>query len=441
MMQRNYSNEHWLILDNGCFPQFALELAKSVGKVSYFTSWVSDFPLSTDRMFGAGLEDYWSKGVGIQRVDDFWELRHKVDRFVIPDMYYADAASVLRDDLHKLVWSSFYGDELEIFRKEAKDHYKSLGLPVIPCEIVIGFPALRQYLKDHPKTWIKTDGRSRGDFETTFAETYELKESWLDKLQFELNAQKNTYKFIVEANVEGTDDSPIVEGGTDTCCIEGEYWKKAATGIEIKGLVYLLTWGQWANFPDELTVWNKAVAPDLKGYGYRNLISTEIRIRKEKGVNVAYQNDAAMRAGHPPNEIELVMIKNLADVVAYGSEGILVEPEVPKKFGAQLNLHSSWAAEGTQKVWFPESMKDNVRLRKLACVDGQYYVIPKGEGNTGIGCIAVEGDSWDDCTEQIKKIADQVKGDCIEKDLTPFDAAQDRIDELKKMGIDLLAIT
>jgi hypothetical protein len=394
-------------------------------------------------MFGAGLENYWDKGQGITRVDDFWYLRHKADRFYFPDCYHGDAADVLRE-MGKKVISSFYGDELEMYRKEAKDHFASLGLPILPAEIVYGFPNLRAYLKDHPNTWIKTDVQNRGDFETTFAETYELKEAWLDKMQSELYAQKNTYKFVVEKNFEGDEEHPIVEGGTDTFCVDGVYWQRAMSGIEIKGLVYLATWGQWDKFPHELTDWNTAIAPDLKGYGYRNWLSTECRMHEElvngKIQIVSRQNDCACRVGHPPNEIQLVMIKNLPDVLAYASEGELVEAEITKKFGAQLNLHSSWAAEGTQKVWFPQDKKDNVRLRKLACDDEQYFVIKRGFGNTGIGCIAVEGDSWDDCTEQIKKIADHVKGDCIEKDLTPFDAAQDRIDALKKIGVDLLAI-
>ena len=442
-MLRDYSNEHWVILDNGNFVQQALELSKYVGKVSFFSPWVSDFPESNWRMFGAGLENYWGKGQGITRVDDFWELRHKANRFYIPDCYFAAEADVLRE-MGKPTTASFYGEELELFRKEAKDHFKSLGLPIIEAEIVYGFSNLRKYLQDHPKTWIKTDVRNRGDFETTYAESYELKEEWLNKMEFELGAQKNTYKFIVEANFEGDDEYPIVEGGTDTFCVDGEYWKKCMTGIEIKGLVYLATWGQWDKFPAELTDWNKAISPDLKGYGYRNFISTECRIHKElvngKMVNVSRQNDAACRVGHPPNEIQLVMIKNFPDIIAYAGEGVLIEPEVNKRFGAQLNLHSSWAAEGTQKVWFPHDKKDNVRLRKLACEDDQFFVIKKGQGNTGIGCIAVEGDSLEECEEQIKQIAAEVKGDCIEKDLTPFNSANDRIAELKKMGIDILSI-
>lgn len=440
-MERDYSSKRLVVIDCGNFVQQALELSKYFGRVDYFTPWVADFPESNWRMFGAGLENYWDKGIGIHRCDDFWELRHKADYFYSPDCYQGDAADVLRE-LGKPVCSSFYGDELEMNRKEAKDHFKSLGLPIIPAEIIYGFPNLRKYLQDHPKTWIKTDVRNRGDFETTYAETYELKEEWLNKMEFELGAQKNTYKFVVEANFEGDDDNPIVEGGTDTFCVDGKYWKKCISGLEIKGLVYLATWGQWDKFPHELTDWNNAIAPDLKNYGYRNFISTECRIHREmvngKIQNVSRQNDAACRVGHPPNEIQIVMIKNLPDIIAYAGEGVLIEPEVPKKFGAQLNLHSSWAAEGTQKVWFPHDKKDNVRLRKLCCDEEQFYVVKRGNGNTGIGCIAVEGDSWDDCQKQIKTIAEEVKGDCIEKDLTPFDHAEKKITELKSIGIDLL---
>ena len=440
-MLRDYSNEHWLCLDNGNFTQQALELAKHVGKVSYFTPWVCDFPMSQDRLFGAGLEDYWDKGVGIHRCDDFWELRHKVDRVYIPDGYFADVADVFRE-MKIPTTSSFYSEELELYRKEAKDHFASLGLPIWPAEVVYGFPNLRQYLKDHPKTWIKTDARNRGDFETTFAETYELSETWLDKMQFELAPQKNTYKFVLEKNFDGDDDHPVIEGGTDTFCVDGDYWKKAATGIEIKGLVYLLTWGQWDKFPHELTDFNKAIAPDMKEYGHRNWVSTECRMHEEVGKGkmqvVSRQNDFAPRTGHPPNEIQLVMVKNLPDIIAYAGEGVLIEPDVPKRFGAQLNLHSTWAAESSQKVWFPHDKKDNVRFRKLCCDDEQYFVVKRGTGNTGLGCIAVEGNSWDDCRDQIKKIAEEVKGDCIEKDLTPFDRAEEKIAELKSIGIDLL---
>jgi hypothetical protein len=439
-MLRDYSNMWLHIQDNGCFVQAALQMAKFFGRVTYGTEWISDFPSSNDQMIGFGLENYWDKGVGIQRVDDMWAIRHKPDYFWFPDIYYAGVAEMLRDDLKKKVAASFYGEELEIWREETKKHYESLGLPVIPYDVVYGFPNLRQYIKDHPEVWIKTDGRKRGDFETTFAESYELIEPRLDKWEYRLSAQRNSYKFIIEKNMEGTDKSPVVEIGSETQVVDGRQHKKAMLGIEVKGEAYLGIWGLWSKFPREVTEFNDTIAPTLKKYGYCNFISTEIRVRKEKGENVAYQNDLCARLGHPPNETQMLMIKNAPDIITLAAEGEVVEPETQKKCGGQLNLHSQWADGNTQAVWFNEKLKDNIRLRKLAYIDEKYFIIPKGEGNTGIGCITAEGDSFNDVIKQLKDLCKEVKGDSLERPVVAFDSAEEDIEKLKKMGIDLLAV-
>jgi hypothetical protein len=795
-MLQDYSNKWIHVLDHNCFIQMALELSKYFGKVTYSTFWEGDFPVSFDRLFGAGLENYWGKGQGVQRVDDFWAIRKKPDLYFSPDIYYAGICETLRDDLNKPVFSSFYGEELEIYREEAKKHYKSLGLPIIPYDIVYGFPDLRKYLKDHvgKNVFIKTDVRNRGDFETFNVVDYELSENYIDELEFKLGALKYTYKFLVEQALEGDEKNPVVEIGSDTFCIDGRFPENAMLGIEIKGNCYLGHWGKWSKFPPEATQFNIAMADTLKNYGYRNFISTEIRTRKEKGINVAYQNDLCCfddkteiltdsgwklfkdldktekvatlntenkgieyqkpthyiaydylgklinissekkiiecavtpnhlvlrtdrhkkklfkeradsltdkgfiprtgkwagrdngyftlpayhkewnfggrngkmnftkiknepekkiaindwfaflawylsegsmhdsqygvnisqtkhkdivrhvirkigfkmseneagfvissvqlasylhkyglcsekyipdyvkestpeqirifldhynlgdgsvhkgqkvyfttskkiaddlqelifkvgkvanifekqtkgtickingkeytrkynaliigesnkyfdfwfetqqkkakyitkidydgkvycvsvpnetvyvrkngkpfwssncRLGHPPNELELLMISNLPDIISYGAQGELIEPIVDEKFGVQLNLHSTWAAKGTQVIKFPDKLKNNVRLRRLACIEDQFYVIPRGQGNTGIGCIVTKGKSFDDCIEKIKPIADEVKGDCLERPTTSFDTAAEEIDNLKKMGIDILNI-
>jgi hypothetical protein len=441
-MLRDYSSKWIHILDHNCFMQMGLALSKYFGKVTYSTFWEADFPISNDRLFGIGLENYWGKGIGIQRVDDFWAIRHKPDYYWAPDLYYAGICETLRDDLHKPVFASFYGEELELFREEAKEFYKSLNLPTIPFVVKYGFPDLRKYLQklNGKKVFLKTDVRNRGDFETTGIEDYDLSKNFLDELEFKLGAQSNTYKFLVEDALEGDKKNPVVELGTDTFSIDGKYPENALLGIEIKGDCYCGHWGKWSKFPREATEFNVAISDTLKQYKYRNLISTEIRTRKENGKNVAYQNDLCCRGGHPPNELELLMITNLPDIVTFGAEGELVEPERDKDFGVQLNLHSSWAARGTQVVKFPDKLRTNVMLRRLCCIEDQLYVIPRGQGNTGIGCIVTQGDSFDDCIKQIKPIADQVKAECLEKPITSFDSAQEEIDNLKKMGINIMDI-
>lgn len=792
-MLRDYSNKWIHILDHNCFMQAGLTLAKYFGKVTYSTEWMGDFPVSSDRLFGAGLENYWGKGIGIQRIDDIWENPKGPDYYWAPDIYYAGICSALKNDYKKPVCASFYGDELELYREEAKKYYKTLGLPVIDYEVVYGFPALRKLLQGlkGKKVWVKTDGRNRGDFETFSVENYDLSENFLDELAFKLGAIKDTYKFLVEYSLDGDEKNPVVEVGSDTGFFAGQYWKTAMMGLEIKGEVYLGHWGQWSKFPKEVTEFNLAIAPTLANYGYANMCSTEIRITKERGENVAYMNDFCFddkteiltdkgwklfkdldkteavatlnlndrnieyqkptdyiinnysgklvnissekkiiectvtpnhlilrtdrykkvifkeradsltdkgfiprtgtwigndskffelpvyhnewdsgphnsthrikslpsvkiknedwfaflawylsegsigmehyvvsiaqtkykdivrkviekigfkyseneygfrifsmqlaiylhkyglcnnkyvpnyvktatskqirifldhynlgdgsihknqkiyfttskqmaddlqelifkvgsvadiferqakgtickirgkeyvrnynafiigernkyfdfwfetqarkdkyiteipyhgkvycvtvpngiiyvrkngkpfwssncgRLGHPPSELELLMITNLPDIITFGAEGEMIDPITRKKFGAQLNLHSSWAAKGTCKVIFPDKLRQNVMLRRLCGIGDDFYVIPRGTGNTGIGAIAIEGDSFDECIEQIKPIADQVKGDSLEKPITSFDSAQEEIDNLKKMGINIMDI-
>jgi hypothetical protein len=41
----------------------------------------------------------------------------------------------------------------------------------------------------------------------------------------------------------------------------------------------------------------------------------------------AYLIDPCCRAGSPPNELYQLMISNLADVIWYGAEGLVIEPE------------------------------------------------------------------------------------------------------------------
>ena len=798
-MIRDYSSTHLCICDNNCFIQAALEMSKYFGKVSYFTPWVSDFPTSNDRLFGSGLEDYWGKGKGVHRVDSFWDIRNKVDLWWFPDIYHADAATVLQKDLGKNVFSGFYGDELERFREEAKQFYKKLNVPIIPYEIVYGFDAFRKYIQANvgekkrlKKVWIKTDVDNRGDFETFPIEDYELTKNYIDELEFNMGALSGTYKFLVEENLEGDDKSPVVELGTDTFNIRGWFPENAMIGIEVKGNCYdkyteVLTdkgwkyfrdldrtekflaldisdskhykmqyeeatdfivqdykgkmlhidskfidlkvtpdhnlliqqnskdvktgigkhkrilkkvnnidlskwfsmphptsakftglypktylhfgnerisikmfsalmgmylsegwvgkkgsgkrgggyrivisqfhyvnefaeildkiglgfkrtkggwessnrylgeylmqfgksadkyvpniiknshykniniflhyyclgdgtflkqvegskrlarrkgqgrtsrkyftispkmandlqelmikignpsiilenepkidsrgkasipytisertfqnknwvlphqhqweeyndkiycvsvpshiicvrrkgkviwcgncylghWGKWSRFPKEATEFSLAIAPALEQYGYQNFISTEIRVRKEHGENIAYQNDLCCRLGHPPNEAELVNILNMPDILFFGSQGEQIEPELKSKFSMQLNLHSTWAAKGTQVVKFEPELRESVRLRRLACIDEQLYIIPRGQGNTGIGCIAVEGDSWEACQKKIEEILPKIKGDCIEKPKESLGDAKEEIEKLADMGIDI----
>ena len=76
----DFKNKAVLIIDNGLFCELAPTLAKSFGKVYYYTPWECAFPRSNTRLVGTGIP-------GVTRCNDYWEILDDIDLFVFPDIY------------------------------------------------------------------------------------------------------------------------------------------------------------------------------------------------------------------------------------------------------------------------------------------------------------------------------------------------------------------
>ena len=78
-----------------------------------------------------------------------------------------------------------------------------------------------------------------------------------------------------------------------------------------------------------------------------------------------------------PEGLRRIIVTNLAEVIWYGAEGILIEPEFAGKWGAELIILSDALAESWIKVSFPEEHEENVKLRYYTQHEGARYVIPQ----------------------------------------------------------------
>ena len=418
-MLQDYKSKTVAVIDNGLFVEIAATLAKSFGKVYYFSPWRGAFPKSNARLVGTGIK-------GVTRCNDYHDIIDEVDLWIFPDVYY----SGIQLDLEargKRVWGSRKGEELELNRRASKEHCKSLGIPVGPYVVLTGIDALREYLKLHDDQWIKCS-LTRGDFESFHSENYKNIEPRLDELEHNLGAKKKIYEFIVE---QGIPDA--VEIGYDGFSVDGQFPTQACNGIEVKDKGYIGLFQPYKDMAPQIQEINSKLAPTLKEFKYRNFFAVEARITQDGKPLVI---DPCCRAGSPPSELLQLMYTNLPDIFWYGAEGTCIDPVPADKWGAELLIHSSWADKNWQAVQFPPEIRDNVKFRNLAIINGEYYVVPQSVGLPEIGAVVAVGPTLEEAVETCKEYSKHVKGYFIDMFADSLDEAQDEIEKLKKFGID-----
>ena len=381
----DYSSKTAMVIAHPLFVELACRLARDFGKVYYWNPGAdATFPTMQQGEVGKGME-------GIEVVDS-WASKKDVDLYVFPDLYQA-ALQVHLETAGKRVWGARNGEELEIYRGVAKKLMAQEGLPVAPWKMLTGMDALREHLKSHGDQHVKID-KYRGNFETFFAQDYDLVLPKLDEIAHKLGPLQAVAEFMVE------DDLPNrVEVGTDTYCIDGAFPKSTLTGIEVKDLGYVGEFMAWNAIPEPLRRWNEAMAPHFARYGYRGFLSNEIRIGED---HEPYMIDACCRAGSPPNELYQEFYTNISEIIFEGADGNLVEPEPIAKFGVQVIGSSSWAEKHPQPIAIEPKWRRNVKLYNPVCIDGNYCVLPQDDNMCE--CLSVVG--WGDTIESALKMVE-----------------------------------
>lgn len=413
----NYRSKTVCVYDHGLFVELAITLSHDFGRVLYYAPWENGYPKSNSLRIGQGIK-------GIERVSSPWSYVDDIDLWVFPDVYEGALQEYLASK-GKRVWGCRLGEELELDRVASKERSRKLGIDIGPYTEITGLDALREHLKKNDNQWVKISA-TRGDMETFGSKNYEAVEQRLDELEHRLGAKKKLMEFIVEDAID-----PAVEVGYDGYTVDGRYPKNGIVGVEVKDRAYVGRAIRYVDLPKQVKSVNDKLSPALKDYRYRGFISTEIRCTDD---GCAYLIDPCARCGSPPSEVYQVMFSNLADILWEGAEGTVVEPEFRAKWGAQVMLTSSWADENWQQVTFPASIRENVKLRNMTVIAGEYYVIPQWTGCPDIGAVVALGDSAEDAMAECRRIAEKVDGYSIDKPLQAIDEAYENL--VKVVGED-----
>jgi len=409
----DYSRKTVLIVDNGLFVDLATTLAKSFGKVLYYSPWEKSFPVSNETLIGDGLQ-------GVTKIDSIWPVIEDVHLFVFPDIFHGPLQVYLARQ-GKRVWGGRLGENLEILRGLSKRWLKDVGLEVGPWRQIRGIDRLRSYLAENPDQFVKVS-RTRGDMETFHAPSYKLIEPRLDELEHTLGAKKNVQEFIVESPI-----NPAIEVGYDGYTVDGRFPGHALYGVETKDAAYLGQVVPYQELPAGAIEVNRKLSPLFRDWNYRGFFSSEIRIKGGK----PYLIDPCCRMASPPGELYQHMIANLADILWHGADGVLVEPEFIDSWGAQLVMRSSWAEKEWQPVDFPASIRDQVKLHYLTRIGGRHYVVPQAIEMPEIGAVVATGSSPEDAIKAVTKIAEKIEGYGITFKFEALESAKADMEKLK----------
>jgi hypothetical protein len=414
----DFSTKSVAVCDNGIFSELASTLAESFGKTYYTSPWVSAFPSSTHTEIGEGFPNF-------ERVSDIWEIVDDVDLFVFPDLFQGPLQEYLAGK-GKRVFGSRNGDELENYRDESKAHFKELDIPQGPYEVVKGMTVLRRYIKSRgeEKLWIKIN-LTRGDTETFSIESYDLAKNRLDKLEADLGPVAEVMKFVVEDNLPETIDIAI-----DTHAIDGKYPGRTLLGTEEKGEAYVCAAKDWAEMPSRLVDIYDKLSPTLEKFQYRNFLSLECRCQGKK----ILLGDPCARAGSPPFELQLNLLENLPDILWYGAEGKMIDPEYRAKYGFELIVHSDWADKNPLLLEFPAKYRDQIKLRYSTKFGEQTWIMPQG-GGPRVAAVVTYGDDLESCFSEAEEISKTLRGFKLETFTRAIPQLRKNIEKLREWSI------
>lgn len=386
-----------LVIDNGLFFEFALQLARSFKKVYYFCEFRSAFPgidkAAVGNEYINGHEIHTFDGLPIHRITSLFDVLDKVDIAIFPDVGSGDLAEHIRS-LGIPVFGSGKGELLELWRVRTKALLKEHGLPVHHYRMVTGTAALREALSENGSLYVKIS-RYRGVFETYHHTSPEGSALWINDIEQRLGKLAEIVDFVIEEPLEAK-----VEIGTDSYTADGRYPATTIAGVEIKDLGYCGQVFSNEDMPQGTKTVDEGLCPIFKELGYRGFYSTEIRETENGDPHMV---DFTARMPLPPGFLYGLMYRNLAEIVWGTATGELVEPVVAKKFGMMVLLNSTWYKDHMLHVKFPPEYRENIQLLLPVKIEGEYYCISQYDMDE-FGAVSVAGDSIEECIQQAEII-------------------------------------
>ena len=419
----NFRDHSALVYDFGLFPSLACLLAKDFGSVGYFCPWETTFADGRELLVGMGLPN-------VRRVKNWDDEVDDADLLVFPDVLCADLQRYYRKQ-GKRVWGAGSGAELEMLRWRSKQLNKAAGLPVNECYKITGTKALNQFFLEHPTEdgwYVKISGL-RGLGETWFARDYSEALGQIDELDHKHAPLSYVIEFIVEAAIPDAE-----EIGYDGYCIGGEFPQSSLWGQEKKDKGYFGMVADYSDLPEGVRRVNDALTGIIQEHypDYRQFLSTEIREMDGK----PYPIDYTCRHASPAGECVAANMANLSEVMWFGAEGKLIQPEWRHKFCAQIILCSETATERSMIVDFPEENREWVKLYNWCRLDDEGelrvrdWFIRQVAPMKQLGSVIALGDDPDETIKLCQSRADDVRGFDLEHEGDCLDEAKEAVLEL-----------
>lgn len=410
------------VVDYGKFILLAEAFVGKAKKVYYHTPMDREFVDINDCVKGDGLD-------GVERVDQIMEpgFIDRVGLWCFPDIGFSGFQHYLRG-LGKPVWGSMGASDLELSRTRFIKTVKELGLPLVKSVPIRGLSNLSVYLKENPDKWVKIN-KFRACMETWHHCDWEHSQQKLDSLAVRFGGIKEQVMFVVQDTIDSD-----VEIGYDGWTVDGRYPSHTFQGYELKNELYLGSMMANEDLPEQVLEINEAMSPVLKGYGYRNFIATEIRIKDEE----PYYIDPTHRMPGLTGDQLPETCSNLAEVMWHGANGELIEPEFICGFSAVATLHyKGHVAHEWFSLRIPDEVRQWFKLYHFCKSDDLYHFIPSvpfecDEPGTVIGI----GDTIEEAIDHLKENLDVIKDEPVTASIEGFADLLKQIHEAEEQGVE-----
>jgi hypothetical protein len=415
----NLKTKSVLVADHGLFMELAGRLSRDFGEVKLFVPWASGYPKAAPAFVGTGIE-------GVERVATFWDHVADADIVVFPDLYFADAQSMVNQKFSKPVWGHRGAEALELDRWGTRTLQRDLGIDAPKTKHFIGLDALADYLRKVENKWVKIS-TYRGDGETWHHDTWHTTEVYLTHFRNRVGALADSYEFIVEDHVDG------IEVGYDGFTVRGEWPEASYWGFEVKDSAYIGKFSPYSELPKPIRDINSKVQGILKEEGAVGFCSFEFRLTKGGD---ALMIDPCMRAGSPPFEGVMEGYDNISQIIWEGAHARVAPVRSAGEFVAIAMMHSQFALTNWVPLDIPASIERWVKIRNKAVIDGKVYHVPTLGEMPEIGAVVAVADSLDEAVRLVKERAEKVRGYLVEIHSDALDTAEEEIEKAKEYGIE-----
>lgn len=140
------------------------------------------------------------------------------------------------------------------------------------------------------------------------------------------------------------------------------------------------------------------------------------------------------RFPNPPYQLHLALVKNLGEIMYYGAQGKMIEPEYEAKYGVVAIFGSETAEEFNLPIKVPDKIKKYVMVMNLAMLDDEYVAMNINKISE-CGAVVGIGDTIWEARDHCEANSKLIEADGLTIEMPSEQDIRDRIKELKEYGI------